>query len=266
MSEYQLRTDVVGRKRLNLQGELYNPGSQYFLLAQGIDKGQSVLEVGCGSASMTPWLAEQVGKTGRVLAIDNSFPQVLATQKIIKKLGLKQVECREFSVFELERLKEKFDIIYLRCVLIHLTEPDAALKQIYRGLKKGGKVVIDEITNSCNFCYPENPAFLKRRHVIEQFFKRNGLNPNFGLSLKSRLKKLKFSNIHEFMYQPILNNPKQKKLLTLFLHESKNKFISLGILTEKEWTKLVKELEKLETEKNSFISLSSLYQISAERM
>ena len=53
---------------------------------------------------MTKWLAEQVGKRGRVLAIDNSRQQILATQRIIKQAGFQQVECREYSVFDLEQL------------------------------------------------------------------------------------------------------------------------------------------------------------------
>lgn len=38
-NSYQLRTDALGRKGLDLQGKLYNPGSENFLLAQGIKKG-----------------------------------------------------------------------------------------------------------------------------------------------------------------------------------------------------------------------------------
>lgn len=264
MTKYQLRTDNLGRKRLNLQGALYNPASHQFLLSQGIKKGQSILEVGCGSGTMTTWLAEQVGKKGRVIAIDNSPPQVLATSRLVSKLRLKQVECRELSVFDLGTLSEKFDIVYVRCVLIHLSEPNLALKNIYHVLKKNGRIVIDEILNSCNFCHPESEAFIKRRYVIEQFFLRNGLNPNFGLTLKSELKKLKLTDIQESLYQPILKLS-HRKLLSLFLIENKDKFIALGILTEGKWEKLLNELILMEKDEKFFVALSSLYQISGRK-
>lgn len=264
MTKYQLRTDNLGRKRLNLQGSLYNPASYQFLLSQGIKKGQSILEVGCGSGTMTTWLAEQVGKKGKVLAIDNSPSQVLATSRLVNKLRLKQVECRELSVFDLSTLKEKFDIVYVRFVLIHLSDPNLALKNIYPVLKKNGCIVIDEILNSCNFCHPESAAFIKRRHSIEQFFLRNGLNPNFGLTLKAELKQLKLTNFQESLYQPVLKRS-HRKLLSLFLIENKDKFIALGILTENEWEKLVNELMLMEKDEKFFVALSSLYQISGRK-
>lgn len=260
---YQLSTNNLGRRRLKLQGDLYSPGSYQFLLSQGISPGQSVLEIGCGSGYMTPWLANQVGPKGRVLAIDNSKSQILATRHATKKL--KQVECRQLSVYDLDRLTEKFDIIYLRLVLIHLTDPHLALAKAYQCLKNNGKVIIEEFLNSYNFCYPENKFFTKRRHVVEQFYTRNGLNPNFGITLKSQLSKLKLTNIQESMFQPLFQNTNQRKLLSLFLIECKDKFISHEILTLTEWKKLISGLEKLQKDKHCFITLSSMYQISAQK-
>lgn len=264
MKKYQLRTDSLGRKRLNLQASLYNPGSYQFLISQGIKQNQTILEVGCGSGSMTTWLAEQVGKKGKVIAIDNSSSQIKATTRLVDKLGLKQVKCIELSVFDLDKLKEKFDIVYIRCVLIHLSDPILALKKGIQALKKNGIIVIDEILNSCNFCFPEQTVFAKRRYVIEQFFKRNGLNPNFGLTLKSEFKKLKLIDIQESLYQPILKK-NQRKLLSLFLIENKEKFIALGILTEQQWKKLLFELQLVERDKDTFVALSSLYQICGRK-
>lgn len=265
MSQYQLDTHKKGRNRLNIQGVVYNPGSQKFLLVQGIKKGQSILEVGCGSGSMTPWLAEQVGKRGRVLCIDNNRQQVLATQRLAKKANLKQVECLELSVFDLDQLNEKFDFIYVRFVLLHLDDPFTALKKLSQKLKKHGRIVIAEMLNSCNFCYPQTAVFAKRRHTIEQFFIKNGLDPNFGLTLKSLFKKLRLSVMDESLFQPMLITQKQRQLLWLFLYEVKDKMISLGILSLSEWNKLIKELKALQKNNDHFIALSSLYQISATK-
>lgn len=262
MSSYQLRTDKIGRKRLNLQGEVYNLGSQKFLLMQGLKKGQSILEVGCGSGTMSVWLAQQVGKRGRVLCIDNDRSQVKATQQVIKKANLTQVECRELSVFDLDELIEQFDIIYVRFVLLHLTDPHTALIKLKSRLKKTGKLIIDEMLNSNNFCYPAVPAFAKRRHTIEQFFLKNGLNPNFGLSIKPLLKKLGLHSLQESLFQPALITAKERQLLLLVIYEIKDKLIALKILTSAEWKKLVADLEAIQHDKNYFIALSSLYQIS----
>lgn len=261
MNQYHLRTDAIGRKRLDLQGKVYNPGSQQFLLNQGIKKGFSVLEVGCGSGTMTPWLAEQVGKRGRVVCIDNSPAQVRATRQIAKKMGLKQIECHDLSVYDLDQLKEKFDLIYSRFVLIHLDDPLAALIQIKNRLKTGGQLVVNEMLNSCSFCYPNSPAFNKRRETLEQFFIKNGRNPNFSLTLPSMLKKAKLKMTGESVFQPVLTKSTDRKLLTLLFHEVKDKLIALNILTESEWKMLVNDLEKIQKDENYFVTLSSMHQI-----
>jgi len=261
MNQYHLRTDATGRKRLNLQGKVYNPGSQQFILDQGIKKGWSVLEVGCGSGTMTKWLAEQVGKQGRVFCIDNSRSQVLATQRLAKKSKLKQIECQELSVFDLDNVKEKFDLIYVRFVLIHLDDPYTALVKIKSRLKKGGRLIINDMLNSCSFCYPKSPIFEQRKQILEQFFIKNGRNPNFSLTLSNMLKKLKLPIITESVFQPLLSTPAERKLVTLLFYEIKDKLISLNILTEHEWQVFVNDLKKIQDDKKYFITLSSMHRI-----
>lgn len=265
MNQYQLRTDAVGRERLNLQGKVYNPGSQKFLLDQGIKEGCSVLEVGCGSGIMTPWLAEQVGKRGRVVCIDNSHAQVISTSRLAKKMGLQQVECQELSVFDLDQIKEKFDLIYLRFVLIHLDDPLNALIKIKNRLKVGGRIVVNDMINSCSFCYPYSPAFERRRKIMEQFFIKNGRNPNFSLTLPAMLKKIKLKIVNESVFQPVLAKSTDRKLLTLFFYEMKDKLLSLNILTESEWNEFVNDLKKIQEDKNYFITLSSMHQICIKK-
>ncbi|HSW93008.1 MAG TPA: methyltransferase domain-containing protein [Gammaproteobacteria bacterium] len=261
MSQYHLKTDSVGRKRLNLQGKVYNPGSQQFLLDQGLKKGWSVLEVGCGSGTMTSWLAEQVGKRGRVVCIDNSSAQIRATKQVVKKNGLKQVECHELSVFDLDQLKEKFDLVYSRFVLIHLDDPLNALIKIKDRLKTGGRLVINDMLNSCSFCYPGSPVFDQRRKILEQFSIKNGLNPNFSLTLPEILRKIKLKILNESVFQPLLTTPVNRKLLTLIFYEIKDKLIALNILTASEWELFMRDLEKIQKDTSYFVTLSSMHQI-----
>jgi len=265
MSEYQLRTDAFGRKRLDLQGKIYNPASCRFLLEHSIKLGQSILEIGCGSGAMTPFLAELTGKKGRVLAIDISESQVKATEKLVKKANLKQVECKQLSVFDLDELKEKFDVIYVRWVLIHLQDPFLALEKVIKQLKKGGLLVIDEMLNSYSFSFPESPVFAKRRYVLEQFFIRNNLDPNFGLQLKSALLKNKLYDIREAFYQPIVQTKVERQLLTFIFKEVKEKIIELAILKEKELKQMIESLEKMAKIKDNTLAISALYQISARK-
>jgi tRNA A58 N-methylase Trm61 len=64
------RQSVDPRLR-ELAYEILEPYSQGFLIQSGLCEGLRVLEFGCGAGSMTPWLSQMVGMSGRVVALDN---------------------------------------------------------------------------------------------------------------------------------------------------------------------------------------------------
>ena len=41
----------------------------------------TVIDIGCGTGLMTKWLAEQVGETGHIIAIDNRENQLELAKK-----------------------------------------------------------------------------------------------------------------------------------------------------------------------------------------
>lgn len=63
-NSYFLDVGEQGQNRLEILNEIFNGFSNSLLLKAGIGKGKNVLEVGCGTGSMTCWLAEQVSHSG----------------------------------------------------------------------------------------------------------------------------------------------------------------------------------------------------------
>jgi hypothetical protein len=56
--------------RFDALSALFNPSTFQYARALGLAPGWRVWEVGAGSPSVPAWLAEQVGRDGRVLATD----------------------------------------------------------------------------------------------------------------------------------------------------------------------------------------------------
>ena len=71
MAEYVLDHHLEGEgARLALMSRLLDPMHRRHLEALGVPIGAKTLEVGCGNGSVSAWLAQQVGPTGRAVAVD----------------------------------------------------------------------------------------------------------------------------------------------------------------------------------------------------
>src|SRR5206468_403259 len=58
------------RDRLRAIESLFDPASIRYLEELGVSGGWHCLEVGCGAGGLALWLADRVGPSGRVVAID----------------------------------------------------------------------------------------------------------------------------------------------------------------------------------------------------
>jgi ubiquinone/menaquinone biosynthesis C-methylase UbiE len=58
------------RARLRSLEALFDPTSVRYLAELGVDEGWRCLEVGCGAGGIAFWLADRLGRTGRVVATD----------------------------------------------------------------------------------------------------------------------------------------------------------------------------------------------------
>src|SRR5216110_2239513 len=75
-------------ERLRALEGVLDGGTQRALLSAGICHGWRALEVGAGAGSITKWMSDAVGPTGRVAAVD------------INARFLSQVECANVDVHE----------------------------------------------------------------------------------------------------------------------------------------------------------------------
>src|SRR5262249_3142309 len=127
-------------ERLTLLEQLYDPVSRR--RRGSIQPGWRCLEVGAGRGSMAVWLAEQVGPTGRVVAID-------IDTRYLQKLELPNLEVFEHDILEdpLARLggAGSFDLVCSRLMLFHLIgRQEAAIGQMVKCLRPGGWLIDED--------------------------------------------------------------------------------------------------------------------------
>jgi SAM-dependent methyltransferase len=138
--DYPISTDAEREER-RLAGieARYDPTTKRLLTeAIGIRPGWRCLELGPGRGSITAWMAEQVGDTGHVTAVDMDM-------RFISRLQLPNVEIREADLRDSDVIEtDTYDLAHTRALLMHLEARDEILDQLVASLRPGGWVLIEE--------------------------------------------------------------------------------------------------------------------------
>ena len=107
--------------------------------------GRSVLEVGCGSGVLLSALAQRVAPGGRVVGVDHADAFVAAARAMITEKGLAEAVTVDIGdACNLQYGTATFDAAHCERVLMHLEDPNAAIREMARVVRPGGMVVIAE--------------------------------------------------------------------------------------------------------------------------
>lgn len=103
----------------------------------GIQPGFCVLDYGCGPGSYIEPLAELVGPTGKIYALDLHPLAVKKVQKMATRKGIQNIETIE-SECSTGLSANQVDVVLLYDVFHELARPYDVLRELHRIMKPGG--------------------------------------------------------------------------------------------------------------------------------
>lgn len=107
-----------------------------------VNKGEAVLDIGCGAGVDTLVAAIMAGPEGRVTGVD-LIPEMLNRAKTnLKKTSLKNVTFQEGSAEQLPFPDETFDVIISNGVFNLIPDKEKALREVFRVLKSSGRFLL----------------------------------------------------------------------------------------------------------------------------
>jgi SAM-dependent methyltransferase len=134
------RTEQSGwEKWHDWQARVMQPVIDWFVRTTRAAPGQTILDVACGSGLPALALAERVGPTGNVVAIDISQKMLTATRRKAEALGLRNVETREANAAAVDAADAVFDSVTCKDGLMFCPDIALAVREMRRVLKPGGR-------------------------------------------------------------------------------------------------------------------------------
>jgi ubiquinone/menaquinone biosynthesis C-methylase UbiE len=109
------------------------------------EQGERVLEIGPGTGYYTLDLAEWVGHEGTVEIFDLQQEMLDHTVRRARERGLWNVEPRRGDARELPYEDDSFHAAILVATLGEIPDQDAALRQVARVLRPGGRLIVGEL-------------------------------------------------------------------------------------------------------------------------
>lgn len=107
-----------------------------------VNKGESVLDIGCGAGVDTVFAARMVGPSGRVFGVDLIPEMLQRAEENLKLADIDNVTYEEASPGKLSFPDDSFDVVISNGVFNLVPDKTRALSETYRVLKPGGRLMI----------------------------------------------------------------------------------------------------------------------------
>lgn len=147
---------------LDVKFQMAEPEYLAVARAAGFQRGWHVLDGGCGSGSFLPALADLVGSTGRLTALDLAPDNIATVCARVEQWGFPvPLETHTGSVTALPFDDHTFDALWCANVTLYLSdvELEKALAEFRRVVKPGGLVAIKDVDLGVTRLHPAPYGF-----------------------------------------------------------------------------------------------------------
>jgi SAM-dependent methyltransferase len=260
---YALATGAAADYRLRLLHRLYGPGTWRVLLDAGLRPGMHVADLGCGVGMVTALLTELVGPEGHVVGIDFSGAQLAQARERLRPLG-NNASFVEASATDTGLPPGSFDLVYCRFLLIHLPDPEGALREMASLLKPDGILVCEDgdLTNSGS----EPPSALDAfADLWGRLGPVKGVDYTLGRRLFQMVRAAGFPAPEITFNQPVAARGETKRFLELSVAEAGPAFIDAGLITAEELERTLAEMQRMNEDETVLALMPRMAQVWAKK-
>lgn len=180
---------IMGRtsaeyQRLRLQAKILEPATRRILQQIGLQPGMRCLDVGCGPGEGMRLMGEMVSPSGHVTGLDVDSKLGREMLEILRATAKGQFAFIEGNIEEIEDIAgQPFDVTFARLLLIHLPDPIAVLRKMYKWTKPGGYIIIQDYDCRTIDIYPKLESWTEFERVWFGVCDKGGRDARIGHKL-----------------------------------------------------------------------------------
>ena len=266
-SDYVLGTHDDEIARLGIQHRIWRPTVLECWRTAGITIGSRVADVGAGPGYATIDLAEMVGASGEVLAVERSARFLTAASQACAARELTNVRFQQADLMEQAIDAKGFDAVWCRWVASFVTDPAKLVSKIAESLRPGGVAVFHEYIDYSTFrLAPRRPAMESFVTEVMESWRAAGGEPDVVLLLPPILRKAGLQVVHTvprvFTFSP---HDDKWQWPASFVEVNLRRLLDLSRVTA-EWTESVrKEFHEASLDDATLLTTPMVLEIIARR-
>jgi ubiquinone/menaquinone biosynthesis C-methylase UbiE len=264
VARYVIRGGREGYDRLKLLARALGPGTEQLFDRIGLRSGLRCLDLGCGGGEVSFAIAERVGPDGQVVGIDMDEVKVGLAREAAHERGLSNVELRIGDVTAWDE-PEVYDVVFARTLLQHLQDPVALLRRMWRGVRPGGVLAVEDADFAASFCEPPSEAFDRALAWYREALRRRGGDPEIGLHLHGHLAAAGVSGARVAIVQRVDADGAVKELTHSTLEATAQAIVDEGLATPEEIAEALAGLAAVTADAGTLIGLPRTFQVWARK-
>ncbi len=264
LARYTLATGETAKNRLEALHEIWGEGTRRMALKAGMTPGMSAVDFGCGVGTVSVMFAGMVGPEGKVVGLDMSAAQLAQARLRAAERNCRNVEFLEANALATQLPSGAFDFAYCRYLLIHLTHPSVALREMMRVLRPGGILLVEDGDLSTAYSVP-GTALDHFSRLYPELGRRRSLDYTLGHRLHRLVGDCGFAGLQVELSQPGYLTGRPKRVLEWSLVEAASALIQCGLVTEAELALILAEMEAAALDDNVLCVVPRMTLVAARK-
>jgi SAM-dependent methyltransferase len=263
---YILPTGKTDASRLDVIHAVYGAVSYRGLDDARIDEARRVADIGCGTGTLSRWMASRLGPDGAVDAIDIAEAQVEIARNAPVDPAAAPIRYGVGSAYGPGLEQGIYDLVFCRLVLCHLKEPGKALDQMARLLRPGGRIVLVDMDIRDIFTMPACDAFPSfHRELTTPLEAKLHVDYSIGLRLTELLVAAGLSVQSVVADQPIYRSGPEKFLWTDTWRSVLQRAVDEKVIDHGRGLELIERMERRLNETQSWMAVAKMFAVVGAR-